>query len=217
MTQNNSPYIPALSFKWLTPLYDTVLKRVMREETFKRRLIVQAQFGANQRVLDLGCGTGTLTLMIKRQYPYLELTGIDGDPQVLEIARRKAIQANASIQWDLGMANDLPYESDTFDRIVSSLMTHHLTSENKLLAFKEVFRVLKPGGEFHIADFGAPHSPTMKFVVLYMSKLEEAADNMKGFLPITLKEAGFIEVAEKENYSTLFGPLSLYKARKLTL
>ena len=214
MPQNNSPYIPALSFKWLTPLYDTVLKRVMREETFKRRLIVQAQFGANQHGLNLGCGTGALTLMIKRQYPNLELTGLDGDPQVLEIARRKAIQANASIQWDLGMANDLPYESDTFDRIVSSLMTHHLKSENKLLAFKETFRVLKPGGEFHIADFGAPHSPTMKFVVLYMSKLEEAADNMKGFLPIMLQEAGFIGVEEKENFSTLFGPLSLLKARK---
>lgn len=217
MTQNNSTYIPALSFKWLTPAYDAVLKWIMREETFKRRLIVQAQFDANQRVLDLGCGTGTLTLMIKKQYPKLELTGLDGDPQVLEIARRKAIQAYASIQWDLGMAYDLPYENNTFDRVVSSLMTHHLTSGNKRLAFKEVCRILKPGGEFYIADFGAPHSPTMKFVVLYMSKLEEAADNMKGFLPIMLQEAGLIGVEEKENFSTLFGPLSLYKARKLTL
>ena len=216
MSQKNSPYIPALSFEWLTPLYDLVLKRVMHEETFKRRLIVQAQFDANQRVLDLGCGTGTLTLMLKRQYPNLDLIGLDGDPKVLEIAREKANRASTLIQWDLGMAYDLPYERYSFDRVVSSLMIHHLTSENKHLAFKEAFRVLKPGGEFHIADFGAPRSLIMKFVVLYMSRLEEAADNMHGRLPIMLKEAGFIGVEEKGNFSTVFGPLSLYKGRKFT-
>lgn len=212
--QKQSSYIPALHFKWLTPWYDAVLKWVMREETFKRRLIVQAHFDALQYVLDLGCGTGTLTLLIKSQNPSLDLIGLDGDPQVLDIARKKAILANTAIHWDLGMAYDLPYESNSFDRVVSSLMIHHLTRENKRKAFLEIFRVLKPGGEFHLADFGAPHNLWMKFVVLYMFMLEEAADNMKGSLPSMISEAGFIDVMEKEYYSTVFGPVSLYQAKK---
>ena len=82
-----SRYIPALSFKWLTPLYDPLLKWVMREESFKRRLIQQANIHPKMKVLDLGCGTGTLTLMLKRAHPEAEVTGLDGDPQVLDIAR----------------------------------------------------------------------------------------------------------------------------------
>jgi ubiquinone/menaquinone biosynthesis C-methylase UbiE len=134
----------------------------------------------------------------------------------LEIASRKAAKENVDIQWKLGMAYDLPYESNSFDRVVSSLMIHHLTSKNKRLAFQEVYRILKPGGEFHLADFGAPHNLLMNLVVLYMSRLEEVADNMKGLLPSILKDAGFLMVEEKEYFSTMFGPVSLSVARKLT-
>lgn len=214
MSRNQPSFIPALSYRWLTRFYDPVLKWVMHEEAFKQRLIVQAQFEDHQRVLDLGCGTGTLTIMIKRQYPSLELTGLDGDPEVLEIARRKAIQSNTAIRWDLGLAYDLPYEGNSFDRVVSSLMIHHLTSKNKRLTFREVFRVLKPGGEFHLVDFGAPYNLWMKFVASYMSRLEEASDNMKGYLPFMIEDAGFTQVEEKEHFSTIFGPLSLYKAKR---
>ena len=95
---NSSKYIPALRFEWLTPLYDPLLKWVMREETFKRKLIDQAGIQPGMKVLDLGCGTGTLTLMLKRVYPNASVTGMDGDPQVLDIAREKARGIN--IQWD---------------------------------------------------------------------------------------------------------------------
>ena len=91
-----TPYIPALSFKWLTPLYDPLLKWVMREETFKRKLVQQANIQPRMKVLDLGCGTGTLTLMLKLAHPTAEVTGVDGDPQVLEIAREKSLMVATS-------------------------------------------------------------------------------------------------------------------------
>lgn len=207
-------YIPALRFKGLTPVYDLVLKWIMREETFKKRLISQSGFNGEYRVLDLGCGTGTLTILVKQLYPQVDLIGLDGDSQVLDIARSKANSRNISIQWDLGMAYDLPFEDNSFDRVLSSLMIHHLTTENKRLAFKEVFRVLKPNGEFHLADFGTPHNPLMNFVTLYMSKLEETADNFRGHLPSMMREAGFPIIEEREHFSTAFGPLTLYSARK---
>lgn len=205
-------YIPALSFRWLTPLYDPLLKWVMREETFKRKLIQQANIQPKMKVLDLGCGTGTLTLMLKRAHPEAEVTGLDGDPQVLDMARDKTL--GADIQWDEGLASSLPYPDSVFDRVVTSLVIHHLVTEDKRRAFKESYRVLKPHGELHVLDFGAPHSLLTRFMTTYMRRLEEAADNFAGMIPRFVTEAGFSEVKEAEHFVTVFGPLSIIKSKK---
>src|SRR5512135_3086434 len=102
-------YIPALHYRLLTPLYDPVLKFVMREETFKLRLVERVHLLQGQRVRDLGCGTGTLTVMLKRSAPAAHITGMDGDEKVLAIARAKAGQAGVEIRWDHGLATSLPY------------------------------------------------------------------------------------------------------------
>ena len=205
-------YIPALSFKWLTPLYDPLLKWGMREETFKRRLIRSANIDPQMKVLDLGCGTGTLTIMLKQSHPDADITGLDGDPQVLDIAREKS--RGLEIQWDEGLASSLPYPDSAFDRVVTSLVIHHLTTDDKRRAFQEIYRVLKPQGELHVLDFGAPHSSLTRFMVSYMRQLEEVADNFDGLIPLFITEAGFTGVKEAEHFVTVFGLLSLWRARK---
>jgi len=205
-------YIPALSFRWLTPLYDPLLKWIMREETFKRKLVRQVNIQPKMKVLDLGCGTGTLTLMLKRAGPEAEVIGMDGDPQVLDIARDKS--RGTSIQWDQGLASSLPYPDSVFDRVVTSLVIHHLVTDDKRRAFKEIYRVLKPNGELHILDFGTPHSSLTRFMTSYMRRLEEAADNFDGQIPLFVTEAGFGEVKEAQNFVTIFGLLSLWRAVK---
>lgn len=205
-------YIPALRFRWLTRLYDPLLKWVMREETFKRRLIQQANLQPVMKVLDVGCGTGTLTLMIKKTHPQAEVTGIDGDPQVLKLAAGKSNGAN--IQWDEGFATSLPYPEAAFDRVVTSLVIHHLATDDKRRAFKEIHRVLKPGGEFHVLDFGTPHSTLTHFMTIYMRRLEETADNFDGLIPQFITEAGFRSVRETAYFLNIFGPLSLWQAVK---
>ena len=205
-------YIPALSFRWLTPLYDPLLKWIMREETFKRRLTSQTNIQPGMTVLDLGCGTGTLTLMIKRAHPNADVTGLDGDPQVLDIARDKSRGVN--IQWDEGLASSLPYPDSVFDRVVTSLVIHHLVTDDKRLAFKEVYRVLKPHGELHLVDFGPPHSSLTRLIRKFMRGFEEADDNLDGLIPRFIKEAGFGSVNETEHFTTIFGPLSMIKAMK---
>ena len=212
MAEKSTRYIPALSIRWLTPLYDPLLKWVMREESFKRRLLQQASIQPKMKVLDLGCGTGTLTLMLKRAHPTAEVTGMDGDPQVLDIARDKSRVTN--IQWDEGLASSLPYPDSTFDRVVTSLVIHHLVTDDKRRAFKEIYRVLKPHGELHILDFGAPHSFLTRFMITYMRRLEETADNFDGLFPRFITEAGFGVVKEAEHFATIFGPLSLWRADK---
>jgi ubiquinone/menaquinone biosynthesis C-methylase UbiE len=203
-------YISALSFKWLTPLYDPLLKWVMREETFKRRLVQQADIKPGMNVLDLGCGTGTLTIMLKRANPEATVIGLDGDSQVLSIARDKS--RGVKILWDQGLASSLPYPDSVFDRVVTSLVIHHLTTEDKRRAFKEIYRVLKPGGELHALDFGAPHSIPGRLIRIFMRRLEEAHDNFDGLIPHFIAEAGFDNVEEMDSFFTIFGEVSRWRA-----
>jgi len=211
---HSSNYIPALGHEGLTSLYDPFLKWVMREETFKRALIRQADIGKGERVLDLGCGTATLTILIKQSHPDAEVVGLDGDTQVLEIGRAKAARAGVNITLDHGMAFQLPYPESSFDRVVSSLVFHHLARDDKQRTFNEVFRVLRPGGELHIVDFGKPHHAFAHFISLVARRLERAADNIDGLLPEMMRRAGFARVDEPARFTTVVGTLSLYKGQK---
>ena len=88
-TKEPQPYIPALGFDWLTRFYDPVLRATLREDKFKRLLIEQARIEPGHDVLDLGCGTATLTIMVKQSCPAARVVGLDGDSKVLAIARQK--------------------------------------------------------------------------------------------------------------------------------
>jgi SAM-dependent methyltransferase len=211
---NKERYIPALGCDWLTPLYDPVLKWLFRESRFKARLVEQAQIQPGHRVLDLGCGTGTLTILVKQRHPETEVVGLDVDARVLEIARKKAAKAGVDITWHQGMAHCLPYPGNSFDRVLSSLVFHHLNAETKQQALQEVFRILRPGGELHVADFGKPHNVPALLISLIVRWFEEVTDNIQGLLPGMFRRAGFDPVEETGRYTTIAGTLSLYRARK---
>ena len=207
-------YIPALSFRRLLPFYDPLLKWGMHEELFKRRLIEQAQIQPGMRVLDLGCGTGTLTILIKQLHPEADVVGVDGDKQILDVAREKAQQVGVQITWDYSLAYNLQYVTSSWDRVLSSLVIHHLTTSNKRRAFQEFHRVLRPAGEFHIVDFGEPRTIPMRLVAGVMCHLERTKDNFDGKLPVMLEAAGFTQVNEPTKIGTIFGPLSFIRAIK---
>jgi len=184
------------------------------ETTFKPKLVEQARIEKGHRVLDLGCGTATLTIIIKKTQPNAEVIGLDTDPQILEIAKSKAANAGLDIVLDFGTAIELPYPDNSFDRVFSSMVFHHLTRGNKVRALKEVFRVLKPRGELHVADLGKPQNALMRLPSIILGRLEENSDNVKGLLPAMFHNAGFVQVEETTTYMTVFGTVVLYKARK---
>ena len=212
-----APYIPALGFHWLTPLYDPLLRWTLRESVFKCRLVEQARIEGGHRVLDLGCGTGTLTLLIKRLHPGAEVFGLDGDAKVLQVAEVKAAKAGLEVTFVRGIAFDLPYADNSFERVLSSLLFHHLTRENKVRALREAFRVLRPGGQLHIADWGRPQNGFMRGAFLLVQMLDgfrTTADNVAGMLPHLFGEAGFVDVEQTTRYGTILGTLALYQAKK---
>jgi ubiquinone/menaquinone biosynthesis C-methylase UbiE len=213
MVPNYNKYIPALGDGRLTLFYDTLM-RFMHESTFKRRLVEQAGIKKGYRLLDIGCGTATLTILIKKIHPEADVTGLDGDPEILQIARKKVTKAGLDIKLDPGMSFELPYPDSSFDRVVSSLVFHHLTRENKVRTIKEIFRVLSPGGELHLADFGKPHNALMYLISLVFRHLEETKENIDGLLPGMFRKAGFEQVEETARFMTIFGTLSLYRAKK---
>ena len=217
MREKSSSFIPALSYGWLTPLYDVAIRWTMPETRFKRQLVAEAKIMSDDRILDLGCGTATLTILIKRIHPAARVIGVDGDHRVLDIAKRKIMKAGVGVILDEAMAFKLPYPNDSFDRVLSSLMFHHLTRENKVLTLKEVNRVLQSGGEIHIADFGRPHNLLMRIVSypwLLFDSSNRSADIINGLLPALMRDSGFVDVHESARYRTLFGTLSLYAGRK---
>jgi ubiquinone/menaquinone biosynthesis C-methylase UbiE len=210
-------YIPALDYDWLTPAYDTLIRLTMPERAFKRRLIEQAQLRDRHTVLDLGCGTATLAIMAKCAQPGAIVLGLDGDRKILAIAARKVARAGVDVRLQHGMAFDLPYPDASLDRVLSSLVLHHLTSEDKRRALAECYRVLRPAGELHIADWGRPHNVFMwlaSWSVRLFDGLHTTADNVQGRLPELCRQAGFVGVEETGRFATMFGTLSLYRAQK---
>ena len=216
MSTEQGKYIPALGYNWATSLYDPILAVTMREPVFRPRFVKQAAVEPGHKVLDLACGTGTLTILLKHTHPAAEVVGVDGDSKVLRIAQAKAVAAGASIQFDQSLSHSLPFANASFDRVITSLFFHHLNADGKRRTLVEVRRVLRPGGEFHLLDFGKPSNPVFRaayVVIQLLDGFETTGDNVKGALPAFMSEAGFSDVRTRGHLNTMFGTLGFYSAR----
>ena len=131
MEETHKTYLPAAGHDWLLPLYDPIVK-LLGGEAARRALLDQACIRPGQRVLDIGCGTGSLVVLIKRLHPDVDVVGLDPDPKALARGRRKAARTSVSVQFDQGFADELPYADASVDRVFSSFMFHHLSDVRSL-------------------------------------------------------------------------------------
>lgn len=215
-TKEKEKYVPALSFDFLTPLYDPLIALTNWEKTFKSELRRQAAAQPGERVLDLACGTATLTVAIKQEQPAAEVHGLDGDERILAKARGKAEVAGAEISFTKAYSTAMPYPDDFFDCVVTSLFFHHLTREDKKKTLHEILRVLKPNGRLHVADWDRPANLLMKLVQQPVVWLDGATtkDSFQGKLPTFAREAGFADVTETGIFNTIGGTVRLHQGKK---
>ncbi len=215
--ESTQDYIPALRYHWLTPFYDPFMRRFFPEGRLHGRLVLEADILPGMRVLDLGCGTGTMTILIKQGHVLSQVYGLDADPQVLGIARSKADQAHAIITLEQGLAYQMPFPDAWFDRVLTSLVFHHLTEEQKQLVLNEVCRVLRPGGKFALLDLGLPYGAYARLVSHVVRHMEQAEANVRGLLPGMIAQAGLANCTEIGHFGTIMGSLSLLRAEKPTI
>lgn len=211
-------YIPALRFKWLTPLYDFLINITMPENKIKQALIETANIPAGIKVLDFGCGTATLTIMVKEIYSEAKVTGIDVDREILERATQKVKEKKVDVFLLDYDGKQLPFQPNAFDRIVSCLVFHHLNTDIKQKALAEIFRVLNKDGQLHIADFGRSKSwvqRTLFNLIRGLDGFKSTDANAKGLLPEMISDAGFENVLIKKRFKTMFGEVQIISAEKI--
>ena len=196
-------YLPAAGWHWALPLYDPIVK-LLGGEKARKALLDQAAIQPTHRVLDIGCGTGTLATLIKRRYPGVTVVGLDPDPKALARARRKAERAAVSIQFDQGFSDELPYPDASFDRVLSSFMFHHLQPDQREKTLREVRRVLAPGGSLHLLDFSGDEPHSHGLARLFHSR-HRFKDNSEGRILTLMLEAGFASAKKVMEGAQLFG------------
>ncbi len=211
-------YIPALRFKWLTPLYDFFLGITMPEGKIKRRLIDIASINADSTLLDFGCGTGTLTIMAKEAAPNAKVIGLDVDVEILNKAIDKAKEKDIDVLLFNYDGSKLPFQNDSFDRVISCLVFHHLDTGTKEKALSEIFRILRKNGQIHIADFGRSNSwiqRTLFNIIRGLDGFNSTDANAKGLLPKMISDTGFEDVHIKTRFKTIFGEVQIISAKKI--
>jgi ubiquinone/menaquinone biosynthesis C-methylase UbiE len=164
-----------------------------------------------ERVLDVGCGTGSLLLTAKHAQPGIEAVGIDPDARGLARARRKAERAGLRVRFDLGFAGDLPYPDASFDRVLSSMMFHHLKRDQKEGMLREVRRVLARGGRLEFLDFSHPGGSVHGFLARLVHAHAELRDNVDERIVDRMAKAGFVNATLLREQGTLFGRVGFFQ------
>jgi ubiquinone/menaquinone biosynthesis C-methylase UbiE len=207
-------FTPALGRPQLTFLYDAAIRVLTRERRWRRLLLEQLRPRQGERILDIGCGTGTLAIMIKQAEPGAEVVGIDPDEQVLGIARTKAARAGVAPVFMHGFAHDADRFGAKFDKAVASLVFHQVPLREKEAGIAAMARALVGGGEIHLADYAL--QPTILSrqlfrIVQALDGRENTQANADGALERILGSLAGGNVTPQTTIPTLTGAISLFQ------
>jgi ubiquinone/menaquinone biosynthesis C-methylase UbiE len=149
------------------PTYDAYMRRMTlgREHILRELTVSLAGVKPGDAVLEVGCGTGTLTLEASRRAgPSGKVFGIDIIPAMIEISRQKAAQANQDITFQLGSIDNIPFPDGQFDVVMCSFMIFHMSEAVRRKGIAEIYRVLKPGGRLLVLDLALPTQPVSRAI-----------------------------------------------------
>ncbi len=210
-------FTPALGNARFTPLYDLAIATVTRENLWRGRLVAHINPTAADRILDVGCGTGSMAIRLKKTNPDVEIIGIDPDSTVIERARRKSKRAGVSIDWRVGfLTPETCEEIGPVSKAFSSLVLHQTPLDDKGNILSAMRTVLQPRGRLYIADYGLQRTFAMRFLfrrtVQMIDGLADTQPNADGMLPSLMEASGFRHINELEVIPTATGSISIYQA-----
>lgn len=212
-------FTPAAGDPKYTKYYDTVIALLTREDRWRSAAIAQLGLKPDDVVVDIGCGTASLAIMMKQWQPGARVVGVDPDPQVLAIARDKVRRAGVEVEFVQSMG-DRAVEligPGIADKVVSSLVLHQCPVPMKKAIIGNMFALLRPGGQLLIADFGVQRDALMRLgfrIVQFADGKQDTQPNADGILPGLIEQAGFANVAEVSAIRTVSGSISLYVATR---
>ena len=191
--------------RW-APYYDTIT-RIMtlgQERAIRAASIAIAGIKPGDSVLEVGCGTGTLTLAAKAQVGSMgKVYGIDIAPEMLAVARRKAARQNLDIVFGPGRIEDIPFPDSQFDAVLCSFMIHHFPDDNvRQKGFAEVQRVLKPNGRLLIVDLEPPTGLPMSHLAALLYGRQMMQNNNRKLLPM-MTTAGFVDISIQTKFKVI--------------
>lgn len=211
-------FTPALGPKALTPLYDAAIALATRERRWRRLLVEAIDLRDGERLLDVGCGTGSLLAALALQRPQATLVGLDPDDDVLKRARAKHQRINSDVVFEQGFL-DAAFVAGAkpFDVVVSSLVLHQTSLSQKSEILRRMRQVLRSGGRLCVADYGLQATAVMRTLfrvtVQALDGVEDTQPNADGALPRLMAEAGFEVVDELARVNTATGSISIWTAR----
>jgi ubiquinone/menaquinone biosynthesis C-methylase UbiE len=211
-THTHRPTLPAQTegrlIRWASFYDGLVTLMTLGQARRLRALTVEnALLQSGENVLDVGCGTGGVTLPAKvRVGKHGVVAGIDPSPEMIAVARRKASRAGLEIDFRVGVIESLPFPDGTFDVVTSSLMMHHLPEHVRVKGLAEIKRVLKPTGRLLIADMTRPgtsfHERLFRSLVLHHGHVMQFGIED---LPGLLKAAGFEDIKQLDDHFLTIG------------
>lgn len=211
-------FTPALGRFAPTRFYDSVVA-LTRERLWRSLLAMHVASRPHEVIVDVGCGTGSLAMLLCRLEPQARVVGVDPDREVLEVARSKATAAGLGPEWREGMGDAVAdiVGAGSADAVVSSLVLHQCPVEMKGAILASMFEVLRPDGRLVLADYGLQRTRAMRLAFRSVQLADGKRDtqpNADGVLPRLITEAGFSDVREVEVVSTVTGSISVYVARR---
>ncbi|MBL8545485.1 MAG: class I SAM-dependent methyltransferase [Hyphomonadaceae bacterium] len=216
---NNSAYIPALGRREWTGMYDWVIAAMTRERVWRSPVLTALDARTGEVIVDLGAGTGSLGIMIKKHAPGARLVAVDPDPDVRLIGERKARAAGVEIDYEtaMGHAHLASVEAAEADTVTCSLVRRQCPLEAKQSILENAFRLLKPGGRLVLADYGEQPTPLMRtaFLLVQMTDgFEPTEHNRRGAVPHLLQACGFQRTEIVKRVPTATGLISIWRATK---
>jgi ubiquinone/menaquinone biosynthesis C-methylase UbiE len=191
--------------RW-APYYDFTVNIVTlgKARALRKMTVEQALIKPGDSVLDVGCGTGEVTLLAKTRAKEGKAYGIDPAPEMIAVARKKGLQKNLEIDFRVGVIEALPFPDASLDVVTSSLMMHHLPEDLKLRGLAEIYRVLKPGGRLLIADFMRPTGSFLNHLFIAFTRHQRLQSGVEDLQEL-LKTAGFSQITQPKETILLIG------------